>query len=96
MHLRKVNLHLSLLLQLQLPIELRCIIIEDYFPFLPNESHILTLEEIKDIANMEHFYKTDYNTVCFNCNFHFYFSWFIGYKDYNSNDKWNNIEINIQ
>lgn len=35
MHPRKLTLHLTLLLRLKLPMELRVIIIEDYFPFLP-------------------------------------------------------------
>lgn len=38
MHVRKVVLHI-ILLQWKLPIELRCIIVEDYFPFLPTEEN---------------------------------------------------------
>lgn len=47
MHPRKLNLHLSLFSQFQLPIELRCIIIENYFPFLPNDQQPLTVEKLK-------------------------------------------------
>lgn len=45
-----VLMHL-LLMQLQIPIELRAIIIEDYFPFLPNEVMLL---EKKDLMRMRY------------------------------------------
>ena len=50
-HPRKLSLHLNLLLRFQLPIELRRIIIEDYFPFLPNEQEITFPEEYLSIVD---------------------------------------------
>ena len=70
MHPRKVNLHLSLLLQLQLPIELRCIVIEDYFPFLPNERNSLNVDILERMLVEDDFYYSNYqmtNFIHYNC-----------------------------
>lgn len=47
MFTRKLFLHV-ILFRFILPIELRVIICEDYFPFWPNERTILTLHEIQE------------------------------------------------
>ena len=47
----KYNLHLVLSRHFQLPIELRFIIVETYFPFLPNEKFPLTESELLKFAN---------------------------------------------
>ena len=63
MHLWKVSLHL-VLSRFALPIELRAIIIEDYFPFLPNETYPLRKEPLHHKHGYAHFS----NYIQLDCN----------------------------
>lgn len=64
--LRDETLHLVLYSRFALPIELRYIICENYFPFLPNEKNCLTVARVKNFDRTQPLYSNwtkSYNVV---------------------------------
>ena len=93
MHPRKTVVQL-VLSRLQVPVEVRTIIVENYFPFLPNESRKLTTKQFQETAELQYHYAGAYNLMHFNCNFDYNFSWWIVYL-YDHKEKYNIFSVNI-